>query len=269
MKTPIKHFAVMGNPIAHSRSPELHHAFAKEMGIALDYQKILVPLDDFETAVDDFFAQGGSGLNITVPFKERAYERADVVTERAVIAKAVNTLWQQDGKIYGDNTDGHGLVAALRFQGWSLQDAGILILGAGGATRGVIYSLACAGVTHITIANRTLSRAEQLVTDLQAHVPHCALSACELQHLTGDFDMIINATSASLSGESLKLPQQLNFAAAFEMAYGKASDFLQQAQARGAAIADGYGMLVGQAIEAFAIWHDVRPQISNYLMQAD
>ena len=268
MKTTVKQFAVMGNPIAHSRSPELHHAFAKDMGIALDYQKILVPIDDFETAVSDFFAQGGSGLNITVPFKERAYERADVVTERAIIAKAVNTLWQQDGQLWGDNTDGDGLVAALQFQGWSLQDARILILGAGGATRGVIYSLAYAGVTQITIANRTLSRAERLVTDLQAHVPNCALSASDLHNVSGDFDIVINATSASLSGESLKLPQQLTFDAAFEMAYGKVSDFLQQAQARGAAIADGYGMLVGQAIEAFAIWHDVRPQISDYLKQA-
>jgi shikimate dehydrogenase len=123
-----KHFAVVGNPIAHSRSPELHHAFAKQAGIALDYQKILAPLDTFQSTVNQFFADGGVGLNITVPFKEEAFALCDVLTQRAQIAKAVNTLWYSDGKLHGDNTDGQGLVDAIASLGWSLTDSKILIL---------------------------------------------------------------------------------------------------------------------------------------------
>ncbi|MDO4222650.1 MAG: shikimate dehydrogenase [Acinetobacter sp.] len=259
-------FAVIGNPIEHSRSPQLHHAFAQAMNISLNYSKRLATLDDFEQSVRQFFVQGGKGMNVTVPFKEQAFILCDVLTERAKIAKAVNTLWVENGQLYGDNTDGEGLVQALTALEQKLKSARILIIGAGGATRGVIYPFAQAGVQHITIANRTLARAEQLVADLQPYVGTMQLRSCDLNALAGQYDMVINATSASLSTDSrLTLPQDLQFNFSYEMAYGKASDFLQQAEQRQIPYADGWSMLVGQAIEAFAIWHGVRPALAEFL----
>ena len=260
-----KQFAVIGNPIEQSRSPELHHAFATKTGVDLNYQKILAPLDAFETTVQDFFAHSGAGMNVTVPFKEQAFALCDQLTERAEIAKAVNTLWMHNNKLYGDNTDGQGLVAAIQALGWTLEQSHILILGAGGATRGVIYPLAQAGAKKIVIANRTLARAEQLVEDLKNSVPQTALSAIALEQLTGEFDLMINATTASLTGDALQLPESLVFHHAYEMAYGKKSSFLDQAHARGVPTSDGFGMLVGQAIEAFSIWNGVAPELKDFL----
>lgn len=260
-----KRFAVIGNPIEQSRSPELHHAFAQDLAIELEYSKRLAPLDGFIENVSAFFTEGGIGLNITVPFKEQAFAHCDRLTERAKIAKAVNTLWMQDGLLHGDNTDGQGLVNAIQALGWSLTNSRILILGAGGATRGVIYPLAQAGAQYIEIANRTLPRAEQLVEDLQPCLVDTQLKASGLDQLAGEFDLVINATSASLSGDALLLPDTLHFNYAYEMAYGKASSFLQQAQQRKIPYSDGYGMLVGQAIEAFYIWHGVRPELKKFL----
>ncbi|WP_111896119.1 shikimate dehydrogenase [Acinetobacter sp. MB5] len=260
-----KQFAVVGNPIEHSRSPELHHAFAQKLGIDLTYSKRLAPLDGFEANIEEFFQAGGIGLNVTVPFKEQAFARCNQLTERAKIAKAVNTLWMQDGQLFGDNTDGQGLVNAILALGWSLENSKILILGAGGATRGVIYPLAQAGAKHIVIANRTLARAEQLVADLKQAVPDTKLSATGLDDLSGEFDLVINATSASLSGDALQLPEQLQFSHAYEMAYGKASSFLDQAAQRQVPYSDGFGMLVGQAVEAFEIWNGVKPELRDFL----
>lgn len=261
----LKQFAVIGNPIEHSRSPELHHAFAKKMGIELNYSKRLAPLDGFKDSVQGFFAEGGIGMNVTVPFKEQAFAECQQLTERAQTAKAVNTLWMENGVLHGDNTDGQGLVDAIYALGWTLKNSRILILGAGGATRGVIYPLAQAGAKQIVIANRTLVRAEQLVADLKPAVPTTALSALALSDLAGDFDLVINATSASLSGDALILPEALQFQYAYEMAYGKPSSFLDQAQARGCPTSDGFGMLVGQAIEAFSIWNGARPELKDFL----
>jgi len=258
-------FAVIGNPIEQSRSPELHQAFAQKTGIHLNYVKQLAAPDAFKTSVKAFFTQGGRGMNVTVPFKEEAFALCDVLTERAKIAKAVNTLWRENDQLYGDNTDGQGLVAAITALGWPLKNSQILIIGAGGATRGVIYPLAQAGARKIVIANRTLSRAEQLVQDLQQAVPQTTLQAMTLNELSGNFDLVINATSASLTGEALVLPESLSFHYAYEMAYGKASSFLEQAKARGVKYADGYGMLVGQAIESFSIWHGVKPELQDFL----
>ncbi|KAA8732684.1 shikimate dehydrogenase [Acinetobacter qingfengensis] len=263
----IKKFAVVGNPIAHSRSPELHLAFAQKTAINLNYEKILAPLDGFAKTVTEFFKHGGCGLNITVPFKEQAFALCDVLTERAQIAKAVNTLWMQDGQLYGDNTDGQGLVIALQAQGWQLSKSKILILGAGGATRGVIYPLAQAGVAHITIANRTLVRAQQLITDVKPFTPALSLSAIALDQLQGEFNIVINATSASLSGEPLKLPETLQFQAAYEMAYGKASSFIEQVKEQNLPVADGWSMLVGQAAESFKRWNGCSPDIQDLLFQ--
>lgn len=261
----MKQFAVIGNPIEQSRSPELHHAFAAKVGIELHYAKHLAPLDGFVTSMQAFFAQGGVGMNVTVPFKEQAFAECQVLTERAKIAKAVNTLWMQDGQLHGDNTDGQGLVDAIRALDWPLDQTDILILGAGGATRGVIFPLAQAGAKKIIIANRTLVRAEQLVNDLKAFVPTTELQAISLEQLDGHFDLIINATSASLSGDRLVLPEQLKFNYAYEMAYGKPSSFLDQAKARKVPSTEGYGMLVGQAIEAFSIWNGVKPALKDFL----
>ena len=260
-----KQFAVIGNPIEQSRSPELHHAFAAKTGLDLNYVKRLAPLDGFESSVKEFFAQNGVGMNVTVPFKEQAFSLCQKLTERAKIAKAVNTLWMQDGVLHGDNTDGQGLVDAIQALDWNLAQSKILIIGAGGATRGVVYPLVKAGAQKIVIANRTLARAEQLVSDLKTAVPDAELSACGLDELQGQFDIVINATSASLSGDVLILPENLQFNYAYEMAYGKPSSFLDQAKARGVPTSEGFGMLVGQAIEAFYIWNGVRPQLKDFL----
>jgi len=260
-----KQFAVVGNPIEQSRSPELHHAFAAKTGIDLTYSKRLAPLDGFEANIQDFFAQGGIGMNVTVPFKEQAYAQCQVLTERARIAGAVNTLWMENGLLHGDNTDGQGLVEAISALDWNLENTDILIIGAGGATRGVIYPLVQAGVKKIVIANRTLARAEQLIADLKNALPQAELQAIALTDLAGDFDIIINATSASLSGDALILPEALQFKHAYEMAYGKPSTFLDQARARGVPSAEGFGMLVGQAIESFSIWNGVKPQLKDFL----
>ena len=260
-----KQFAVVGNPIEQSRSPELHHAFAEKTGVDLVYRKRLAPLDGFEANIREFFAEGGVGMNVTVPFKEQAFALCDVLSERAKTAKAVNTLWMQDGVLHGDNTDGQGLVDAIRALGWNLEHSDILIIGAGGATRGVIYPLVQAGAKKIVIANRTLARAEQLVADLQAAVPQAELQAMALTDLTGQFDLAINATSASLTGDALTLPECLQFNFAYEMAYGKPSSFLEQAKARGVPTSEGFGMLVGQAIESFYIWNGVKPELKDFL----
>lgn len=260
-----KQFAVIGNPIEHSRSPELHHAFAKKTGIDLNYSRRLAPLDGFESSVLEFFSQNGVGMNVTVPFKEQAFAMCTQLTERAKIAKAVNTLWMENGELHGDNTDGQGLVDAIKALDWDLKDADLLIIGAGGATRGVIYPLVKAGVKKIVIANRTLARAEQLVADLADSVPEAQLMACDLTALQGQFDLVINATSASLSGDALILPETLTFNHAYEMAYGKASSFIEQAKARQVPSSEGFGMLVGQAIEAFYIWNGVRPNLKDFL----
>lgn len=260
-----KQFAVVGNPIEQSRSPELHHAFAEKTGVDLVYRKRLAPLDGFEANIREFFAEGGVGMNVTVPFKEQAFALCDVLSERAKTAKAVNTLWMQNGQLYGDNTDGQGLVDAIRTLNWNLDNTEILIIGAGGATRGVIYPLVQAGVKKVVIANRTLARAEQLVADLQQAVPQAELSAIGLDALAGEFDIVINATSASLSGDTLILPDALQFQHAYEMAYGKPSSFLEQAKARQIPTSEGFGMLVGQAIESFSIWNGVKPDLKDFL----
>lgn len=260
----MKKFAVVGNPIAHSRSPEIHHAFAKQTGIALNYERILAPLDGFSETVKDFFVNGGSGLNITVPFKEEAFALCDVLSERAKAARAVNTLWMQGNELHGDNTDGAGLVNAINALNWPLNKSRILILGAGGATRGVVLPLASEGVAEIVIANRTLSRAESLVADLSFFVKNAHLQVVTLDQLQGHFDIIINATSASLSGDGITLPDTLTFDYAYEMAYGKPSSFIDQAKARGVPTADGLGMLIGQAAEAFFVWNGIRPDLTQF-----
>ena len=255
-------YAVFGNPIAHSKSPAIHAAFATATGQDLIYEARLAPLDDFSGAVAAFVQAGGKGANVTVPFKEEAFRLANRLSERAARAGAVNTLSFAGGEIVGDNTDGAGLVGDIsRNLGVSLAGKRILLLGAGGATRGVIAPLLAEGPACLDIANRTASKAAELVAVFGDLARLHAGSFADFAGLS--YDVVINATSASLSGASLPLPAGL-FAPgslAYDMMYGKGeTPFLRLAREQGAGrCADGLGMLVEQAAEAFLVWRGVRP----------
>ena len=255
-------YLVYGNPIEQSRSPEIHHIFASKSQQNINYKKQLVALDDFSTEVSDFISQGGKGANVTAPFKEQALRLADVLTERASLAGAVNTLTFKEGKIFGDNTDGEGLVQDLLMHDVILKQSRILILGAGGAVRGVLLPMLAQNPNAITIANRTVSKAK----DLCQHFNDKRLSACSFDETTGqEFDLIINATSASLSGELPPIPASIitTTMVCYDMVYGKGeTPFLQWAREQGARkVIDGLGMLVGQAAVSFAIWRGVIPDV--------
>jgi shikimate dehydrogenase len=253
-------YAVVGNPIAHSKSPDIHRWFAEQTGQALTYEKILVELTAFDEEVSSFFALGGKGLNVTVPFKEQAFRFADLLTDRARLAGAVNTLaLQNDGTVLGDNTDGAGLAADLLAQDWPLAGQRILVLGAGGAVRGIVGPLLEQKPASLLIANRTLEKAVAIAEAF----PLGAVSVSGYAELQGSFDLIINGTSASLTNELPPLPSGLVGAdtAAYDLMYGaEPTAFLRWAAEQGAVRrADGLGMLVEQAAEAFYLWRGVRP----------
>lgn len=264
-------YCVFGNPIAHSKSPAIHAAFAQQTGEDLRYEARLVAVDGFFAAISDFVAEGGRGANVTVPFKEEAYRRCDRLSDRAARAGAVNTLQFIDGGVYGDNTDGAGLVRDIRVNlGRSLAGQRILLLGAGGASRGVIAPLLAEKPVALVIANRSPDKAQQLSAAFADLAAGAVLSGGAFAQLAGQqFDIVINATSASLSGDSLPLPAGI-FAPgslAYDMMYGKGeTPFLAQARAQGAAHwADGLGMLVEQAAEAFTVWRGKRPETAGVL----
>ena len=253
-------FAVFGNPIAHSRSPEIHQAFAAQHGEQIDYRRILAPLDDFPGCVKDFLADGGVGANVTLPFKEQAWQLCDSLSERARQAGAVNTLALQDGRLFGDNTDGVGLVSDIRNNlGWPLRDQHILILGAGGAVRGVLGPLLAEQPAQVRIANRTAGKARDLSLMFAGRgVP---LFGGGFDRMTGAYDLIINAVSAGLDGSMPELPTGIvgPKTRCYDMIYGD-TPFLRWARQQGAAeTADGLGMLIEQAAESFALWHGWRP----------
>lgn len=257
-------YAVMGNPITHSKSPFIHAQFAQQANIAMHYEKCCVPLDGFSHAVNDFFAAGGMGLNITVPFKEQAYLLAqDHLSARARSAMAVNTLWMSNHQLHGCNTDGLGLMNDLNRLGYAVKNRRVLLLGAGGAAKGVVLPLLDAQCSHLHIANRSPDRATQLAEHavLQAPSSSTAISASSLAGIQGQWDIVINATSASLSGLPPQLPDTIYAfgALAYDMVYGsQPTPFMLQAQAAGAShSADGLGMLVCQAALSFQIWHGV------------
>ncbi len=261
-------FAVIGNPIAHSKSPEIHQAFAAQFGIELRYEKMLVERGQFSASMDDFF-KTATGCNVTVPFKTDAFDYADRLSPAAQAAGAVNTLYKKAEGVFGDNTDGIGLVRDLQENlGLRLADARVLIVGAGGATRGVILPLLNAGVRSLTIANRTESKAEQLV----GLFADTRLRACGFEALASEsgFELIINATSASLTAEPLPLPDGV-FACdglAYDMVYGaKPTVFMQQADDRQMRVCDGLGMLIEQAAASFELWHQRRPQTAPVIEQ--
>ncbi|WP_039918009.1 shikimate dehydrogenase [Cellvibrio mixtus] len=257
-------YAVFGNPISHSKSPVIHRQFAEQTGQDMHYTKQLVNEGEFEKAAQDFFAQGGKGLNITVPFKLNAFEFAQKRTARAERAGAINTLAVlSDGTILGDNTDGIGMIHDMHNLGWEIQGKRVLILGAGGAVRGILQPLLEEQPARITIANRTLSKAEELAKNF---LDLGDIHAKAFEQLHGDsFDIVINGTSASLQGELPPLPEKLLAANAscYDMMYGaEPTIFLQWAKTHGATqIADGLGMLIGQAAEAFYLWRQIRPEV--------
>ena len=259
----IDKYAVFGHPISHSKSPRIHHLFAEQTRQHLSYVAQDVPADTFQVRVDEFFEHGGKGLNCTVPLKELAWEYADYLSDRARTSKAVNTLaLQADGRILGENTDGLGLINDLtRNHHFELLDKRILILGAGGATRGILTPLMECLPSQIVITNRTVSKADTIVSEF---VDSANLSSCDYADLSGQqFDLIINATSASLSNQLPPLPDTLlaERGCCYDLAYSyEPTAFVRWGNAQQALKSlDGIGMLVEQAAEAFAIWRGIRP----------
>lgn len=259
------HYGVIGNPIAHSKSPDIHARFASETGQNIDYVRLLAPLDGFKATVRGFIQQGGKGANVTLPFKLDAYALATTLTARAQAAGAVNTLRFDQAHILGDNTDGIGLVTDIvRNAGVDLAGKRVLLLGAGGAARGALLPLLQAKPAQLVLANRTIAKAQELAHQFTQKFPgEDPIIACGFADVHDRFDLVINATSASLQADvppiaaSVFGPETL----AYDMMYGKqATVFMQFASAHGATVRDGLGMLVEQAAESFFVWRGVRPQ---------
>lgn len=257
-------YAVMGNPIEHSKSPVIHQMFARQTGQVLSYEALLVAMDGFAEAVATFMMTGGKGLNVTVPFKQEAWEIADKMTPGAQLAGAVNTLMiRNSSELFGDNTDGIGLVRDLTANlGIELSGKNILMLGAGGAARGVLLPLLEQRPAHLVIANRTEERAIQLAESFAAHGN---LDGCGFQDLTDnkEYDVVINATSAGLHDQVPDLPTGVigPQTCCYDMMYSsQATAFQRYARQLGTQLAfDGLGMLVEQAAESFNLWRNVRP----------
>lgn len=255
-------YAVTGNPIAHSKSPSIHAEFAKQTGEDMAYTALLAPLDGFGSTVNHFINQGGKGMNVTVPFKQEAYQLASALSERAQLAQAVNTLKFENGSIFGDNTDGAGLVRDIQENlGFRIKNKRVLLLGAGGAARGVILPILKQLPDSLTIANRTAAKALELQQQFSTYGSIAGGGYSDLASQA--FDLVINATSSSLNDA---LPPLLpgvfaSHSLAYDMMYGKGlTPFLLFAQSEGAGqLADGLGMLVEQAAESFFIWRGVRP----------
>ena len=259
----IDNYAVMGNPVAHSKSPQIHHAFAEQTGQRIAYHRIRVEESGFSAALDRFQQAGGKGLNITVPFKVEAWRAVDHPTPRAERAQAVNTLWfDPAGDRCGDTTDGIGLLRDLAHHRIELAQRRVLVLGSGGAVNGVLGELLDAAPLQLTVANRNPERAYALVSRFSEFTN---LAGCGFDALAGEhYDVVINGTPAGLKGELPVLPEDLLApgACCYDMVYGDQETlFVRWAKQHGAALAlDGLGMLVEQAAESFYIWRGVRPQ---------
>ena len=260
-------YAVFGNPIAHSKSPFIHGLFAEETEQALVYEALLAPIDGFEKSLSAFWLNKGKGANVTVPFKEQAFKLCDELSELAQLAGAVNTLTLlENGDIRGDNTDGLGLVADLQGNFGSLVGKRVLLLGAGGAARGCILPLLNTEIAELCIHNRTHQKA-QVLAELFAEYGN--IRAIATNELTASFDIIINSTSSSLSGDVPQIPESVIDAATkcYDMMYSKQmTSFNSWASSLGAsAVVDGLGMLVGQAAKSFELWRGVRPKVTTAL----
>jgi shikimate dehydrogenase len=259
-------YAVIGHPIGHSKSPDIHLAFARQTQQALTYEALLAPLDGFATTVDALIAQGGRGANVTVPFKIEAFALATTLSARAKAAGAVNTLRFDASGIFGDNTDGAGLVTDIVVNaGVALHGKRVLLLGAGGAARGVILPLLAEQPAQLVIANRSSDKAIALAAQFAAQGP---IVACPFDALDGQFDLVINATAASLAEALPPIAGSLfgSHTLAYDMMYGaQPTIFLRFAAQHGATVRDGLGMLVEQAAESFLLWRGVRPATAGVL----
>ncbi|EJL83381.1 shikimate 5-dehydrogenase [Herbaspirillum sp. CF444] len=257
-------YVVIGNPIAHSKSPEIHAQFAAQTGQELSYERLLAPLQGFKAAVKVFIVNGGKGANVTVPFKLEAHALADQLTDRARLAGAVNTLKFEDGRILGDNTDGAGLVVDIvQNAGVALVGKRVLLLGAGGASRGALLPLLEQKPAELLLTNRTHAKAQELAAQF---AEYGNLAAAEYAGLSGAFDVVINATSASLAADVPPMPASVfsRTTLAYDMMYGKQPTvFMEFALQHGAVARDGLGMLVEQAAEAFLLWRGVRPETAD------
>lgn len=261
-------YAVVGNPVAHSKSPEIHAAFARQTGQDIEYTRLESPVGGFAATVDAFRAQGGRGVSVTVPFKFDAYGYAHVVSSRAKDAQAANCLRFEGASVYADNTDGVGLVRDLTGNlGILIEGRRVLLMGAGGAAQGVLVPLLEQRPAILAIANRTVDKALRLAETYRHHAAsaHSVLSGCRYDELAGrHFDLVINATSSSLFEELPPLPAEVfaQGSAAYDMMYGRgATPFLAFAREHGAdLLADGLGMLVEQAAEQFQLWRGMRPE---------
>jgi len=254
-------YGVVGNPISHSKSPSIHQTFALQTKQSVEYKPFLVAVDGFEQAIAGFIASGISGVNVTVPFKENAWAIATKLSKQAQLAGAVNTLSFKDGEIFGDNTDGVGLVSDLKNNhGFDFTGKKVLVLGAGGAVRGVLGPIIQENPASITIANRTLSKAKQLE---KIFANDYSISSSEFGDLDTSYDLIINGTSASLNNELPPIPEVVvsSHSVLYDMMYSQqTTTFNQWGQDLNAgSTIDGLGMLVEQAAEAFYIWRGIRP----------
>ena len=267
-------YAVLGNPVSHSKSPLIHSMFAQQTDQTMSYVAIPLEENEFEGFVRNFFADGGGGLNVTVPFKGNAFALAASCSPRAELAQAVNTLFLDvNGDICGDNTDGVGLVTDLKLNNKvAISGQRVLILGAGGAVRGIMAALVYEQASAITIVNRDVSKAELLAEEMQSMAPIEAMSYAMLQEGANNgrsYDLIINGTSSSLLGEMPKLDAKLiaSGSCCYDLMYSATdTPFVQWARQEGARISiDGLGMLVEQAAEAFALWRGVRPNTASVM----
>jgi len=266
-----KHFAVIGNPIHHSLSPQIHRVFAKETGLHIEYEAILSPLDEFKNTIHQLIRQKISGANVTLPFKKEAYELASQHSTHARIAEAVNTLEFKDDQIIGHNTDGIGLVRDLEQNlNINLKSKKILLIGAGGAAEGAIYSILEKKPSELTLTNRTIEKSYVIQNKMDVHAKSFdvnlnVIETAKLPHQY--FDLIINATSASLINAELHMDPKVfhEGCLAYDMMYGKETSFIEQAKSQGSKTSDGLGMLVEQAAEAFFIWHHIKPKTKSLI----
>jgi shikimate dehydrogenase len=260
----VDRYAVIGHPIEHSRSPAIHRMFAEQTGERIDYRKLLAPIDGFEQAIRQWFGQGGRGLNVTLPFKLEAFALADRATGRARAAGAANLLaWGEEG-LLADNTDGAGLVRDIEHRlKLPFKGASVLLLGAGGASRGVLKPIIDAGAARLHIANRSPERASGLATEFGA-LAGLRITAGDLRSTPRGIDLVINATSSGLASGDSPIDAEAFAGAtlAYDMVYGsEATPFMRAARQAGTAVvSDGLGMLVEQAAESFLIWRGVRPE---------
>lgn len=269
----VDRYAVIGNPIAHSKSPMIHEAFAKSTGQQLEYGRVLAPLDAFADTVEAMRMNGFKGANVTVPFKLEAFQLANQLTERAHDAGAVNTLIFNNEGITGDNTDGAGIVRDIE-QNLHIPLAGkrVLLIGAGGAAEDVLHPILACSPALLVITNRTLDKALSMVKKVeeQGEYRFISVNAYAFDDLHGqEFDIVINATSTGLTDTLLPLPASIfsSQALAYDMMYGRETPFMAFARQQGAQVVDGLGMLVEQAAEAFYVWRGVRPETQSVMQQ--